>query len=388
MTLISNNTWQIKYYDLKTNQLVTSDEALSEKIEINKKDIDIILQNGLFSLRRPGKYTSIGNLIALPPKTSWDINERTYTFNSEVRKRMVPSQKDWDEIEELALNYLRVIEHQKIAIELSGGLDTSVVIEFFRKHKINCHLIGFTSNRWEFRTERAIQEYYLEKNNTHTTYSYESCPSFDDLTNTPPHPLPQQESLFYKRHMIAAEATKIAGCKYLMSGEAGDQIFGFPVTDVYTKTLLPGGYGYWSLAEIWNAEFVYKRIGIEYISALGVGNIPSFILSRRNQKESDHMKLWIRNELNSTLPTMLSKYAYKGFHDGWVSDGLRLAEKELWAISCVAYQAIKHESLEPEKLIFDSKLYSSLSEDGRKAFLLRLATVNWIHSLYKNNFLA
>lgn len=388
MTILSNNTWQTRYYDFTTKTVLSAQEANLLKRKISSQDIDKIIKNGLFSLRRPGEYNAISNLIAIPPKTSWTCENQTITFHSELRRFFVPKEKKWDEIERAALSYLNLIKAKKIAVELSGGLDTSVIIEFLTKNRIDFFLIGFTSDRWEFRTERAIQEHYLKLNPAHKTFSYEKIPSFDDLTNSPVHPLPQQESLFYKRHLLVAQATKEAGCTHLFSGEAGDQIFGFPTHEIESNKPLPNGYGYWSLSEQWNTEHIYEKIGIKYISALGIGKIPSYILSRRQKKSSDHMKLWIRNELRSLLPDMLTKYAYKGFHDGWVSDGLKKAEDEIFSISSCAYEVVKHSAIHPDELVSDSKMYAALSEDMRKKFLTRLAAANWINSLYKHNLIA
>jgi asparagine synthetase B (glutamine-hydrolysing) len=385
--LIQNDSWLIKFYSIKDNEVLTSTEALAKKISVNKNDIHAFLNNGLFSLRRPGEYLPVAGLVAMPPKTCWNVSSEKYSFHSNLINKKLPEKKNWDQIEKLGEKYLNITKHKKIAVELSGGLDTSIIIEFFLKKKIDFHLIGFISDRWEFRTERAIQEYYINKIKNHTLFSYENNPAFNDLKNSPPHPLPQQESLFYKRHQIVAEAAIRNKCDYVFSGEAGDQIFGFSTEDVITGNDLPSGYGFWSLSELWNSEFIYRVRGVEYISALAVGDIPAYLMSRRSEQKSDHMKLWIRKELKNILPSMLSKYAYKGFHDGWVAEGLRLAEASINTIASISFDAINHPELEPKKLIHDSQIYSSMSESLRSNFLARLAFVNWLHSLIKNNFI-
>jgi hypothetical protein len=383
--LITNDSWRIKYYSIKSNEILNANEALSKKILVTINDVDNFLSNGLFSLRRPGEYLPVAGLIPLPPKTCWNVSEKKYSFHSDLMSKKLPKKKSWEQIERLGEKYLYITNHKKIAVEVSGGLDTSIIIEFLLKKNIDFHLIGFVSDRWEFRTERAIQEYYISKIKNHTIFSYENCPAFDDLKNSPAHPMPQQESLFYKRHLIVAEAAVREKCDYILSGEAGDQIFGFPIDDVIIGNFLPSGYGYWSLSELWNSEFIYKNRGVKYISALAVGDMPGYLLSRRCGQRSDHMKLWVRNELKNILPSMLSDYAYKGFHDGWVAEGLKLAQESISKIASISYEAINHPELEPNRLIRDSQIYSSMPESLRSNFLARMAFVNWLHSLIQNS---
>jgi hypothetical protein len=97
------------------------------------------------------------------------------------------------------------------------------------------------------------------------------------------------------------------------------------------------------------------------------------------------MKLWVRNELKNILPSMLSDYAYKGFHDGWVAEGLKLAQESISKIASISYEAINHPELEPNRLIRDSQIYSSMPESLRSNFLARMAFVNWLHSLIQNS---
>lgn len=379
--IINNNSWEIKYYDFKSDSLVSSEDVFANKVSIAHQDIDGALENGLFTLRRPGQYRAICGLATLPPKTSWSLCKNTYTFNKDLRKKIVPFEKSWDEIDVLVKKYLNLISDKKVAIELSGGLDTSLVIEYFLGKKIDISLIGFISDRWEFRTERAIQEYYLNRVENYELLSYEECSAFSNLLKCPPHPVPQQESLFYDRHKLMAGKVSSLKCEYLFSGEAGDQIFGFPADEIKVNQFLPNGYGYWSLAEQWNAQYIYKKHHVNYISALGVGLIPSYLLSKRCGSKADHMKLWVRNELSNMLPTMLSKYAYKGFHDGWVSDGLKFAYNDIEIMSELSYRLTRHKALDPSRFLNEIKVYSSLSEKEKSTFLTKLSLVNWIHSL-------
>jgi hypothetical protein len=184
-----------------------------------------------------------------------------------------------------------------------------------------------------------------------------------------------------------AEKVQSINCEYLFSGEAGDQIFGFPADEISVGKFMPDGYGYWSLAEQWNAQYIYKKNQVNYISALGVGMLPTYLLSKRCGAKSDHMKLWIRKELSKMLPRMLSGYAYKGFHDGWVSDGLKLAINEIEIMSSFVYKLLKHKALETITILEDLIAYSSLSEAQKANFLIKLSLINWIHSLANNNYL-
>lgn len=383
--IVENPSSDIMFYDLLDCKLKTSDDFLKLKRKINGDDLEAYLDNKLLNLRSPGTYRSISSAFAVPPKTKWSSIGDTYTFHSELIPKSVLSHVNLKTLENSALKYLEKFITSPITVECSGGLDSSIIIEFLLRHGFDICLSGFISDRYEFRTERKIQEYYFSKVNSSISLSYESYGAFDDLKQAPIHPLPAQESLSHKRHRVAADATLSLNSRLLLSGEAGDQLLGMRPNNIIKGVSIPAGYYYWSLAEKWSDQFVYKDIGVDYVSALAFGSLPQQIISMRSGLGEDHMKIWARNLLKDQLPEMLSKYAYKAFHDGWVMDGLASVLYDISELGKTTYEYIGHPEIHPDSLVADSLLYKSMPSDLKIRYLGRLAFATWIYSLARDD---
>ena len=66
---------------------------------------------------------------------------------------------------DLTTNIIRLIhplKNKKFGVQLSGGLDSSLIIGILRNVGIEPVLIGLSNDRYEFRTERIIQEILLD----------------------------------------------------------------------------------------------------------------------------------------------------------------------------------------------------------------------------------
>lgn len=267
-----------------------------------------------------------------------------------------------------------------MAVELSGGLDSSLIIEFMLRQEFPLSLVAFVSSRYEFRTERAVQAHYEEQCSSVCLIPYEECPAFGFLDKVPSHPFPAQESLFYARHLAAAKACVTLEVDLLLSGEAGDQLLGFAPDPCDFRGRAPKGYAYWNLAELWSDQYVYRPLGCSYVSGLALGRLPAMLLQARAGLGSDHMKIWARNKLRNHLPTMLTDYAYKAFHDGWVIDGLLAARSTIHKIADYSYNLIGHPALSPSLMLENSENYRHLSEEQRRQFLAMLSFATWAYS--------
>jgi asparagine synthetase B (glutamine-hydrolysing) len=381
--LIPNNTSKILYYRAEDGQVIDTAELSARPPWPSREDVDRHLANGLFVLRRPGTYLPIAGICALPPRTQWWMTNNVYKFAGDLR----PPRAKTGTVE-AALDYgrrllVRMGRHSRLGVELSGGLDSSIVIEFLLRQGVPVSLIAFTSKRYEFRTERAIQSHYEQRCSSVHLIPYEESPAFSQLEEVPPHPFPAQESLFFARHRAAAKACHELGIDVLFSGEAGDQLLGFEPERCDAGGRAPAGYAYWNLAELWSHQHVHIPQGNSYVSAIALGRLPSMILQARSSLGPDHMKLWIRHKLRDYLPPMLTEYAYKAFHDGWVIDGLIAASRAIRRMSKCAYEITRHPELEPGLMEASSKQYRVLNEKDRTRFLARLSFVTWVYSNHR-----
>jgi hypothetical protein len=97
----------------------------------------------------------------------------------------------------------------------------------------------------------------------------------------------------------------------------------------------------------------------------------------------DHMKMWARRQLQGYLPSMLTEYAYKAFHDGWVIDGLHSACPTIEKMSHCAYFMTRHPELEPSLMTESARRYRFLNEKQRALFLMKLSFVTWTFSNHR-----
>ena len=382
--LILNNTSKILYYRIDDGQTLDMAELSARPLRPSREDVDRHLENGVLQLRRPGTYLPIAGICALPPRTRWWITNDGYKFAGDLR----PSRAKTGTVE-AALDYgrrmlVRMGRHKRIGVELSGGLDSSIVIEFLLREGVPVSLIAFTSKRYEFRTERAIQSHYEQRCSSVHLIPYEETPAFSRLEEVPPHPFPASESLFFARHQAAARACQKLGVDILLSGEAGDQLLGFEPEPCDADGCAPAGFAYWNLAEIWSHQHVYIPQGCCYVSAIALGRLPSMILQARSSSGPDHRKIWIRHKLRDYLPPMLTDYAYKAFHDGWVIDGMIAASRTIHRISNCAYKMTGHPELEPGLMEALSKQYRLFNEQDRARFLAKLSFVTWVYSNHRH----
>lgn len=378
----SNKTNQIIYYSVDNNDFVNENEAIELSKVFNIDSYYNFLQNGLNTLRRPGVYKYFSGLASIPPGSVMVADKNHYQIISSINNFEVNYCKSSKDLMLEIKNRLNDFGNKKIGVELSGGLDSSLIIEALLNFGIDPVLIGFSSDKFEFRTEREIQKLYLNRVNDSILLKYEDCFAFDNLKETPIHPVPVSESHFFNRHLTVAKVAKKYNVDILLSGEAGDQILSFPI-NIKDKSYLPTEFSYWCLAEHWSNQYVYNKIGVNYLSGMALGSIPSLLISLRGIQPWDPMKLWARKQFKSCLPKELSNFAYTAFHNGWVSDGLKNASDTIEEISEFAFKQFKVEKLNPKSMKNQSIIYSTLDEEKRKSFLLNLAFVTWFYAIIK-----
>jgi len=374
----------IVYYSVKQNQIIDEKEAIIQSADFSSSAYYDFKFNGLYTLRQPGKYKYFQGLAAIPPKTIINTESTYYEIISNTPNYKISSSYNLDYLRE----YLELIKHEflgkKIGVELSGGLDSSLVIEALLKLKIDPVLIGFSSDEFEFRTEREIQKYYHNKASNSILLKYEDHYAFSNLKETPVHPIPVSESHFFQRHKTVAVTARNFNVDILFSGEAGDQLLSSPL-NLETNKKIPLEFGYWCLSEHWSNQYVYNKLGVQYISGMALGLIPSILLSLRNGQQFDPMKIWARKYFNYCLPHNLSNYAYTAFHNGWVAKGLINAANTIEEICELSYFQTRNDTLNPDKMKSMALKYGALDENKKKLFLINLAYSTWFYSLKNAN---
>jgi len=383
--LIVNNTNELKYYDIRSRILLPAADALFPK-RINASDLDLCLKNGLFTFRRTTEsYLPVAGVIPIPSRTTWSLSDGEANYERSLGIKRLNKLSSTERIDRLARRYTNFIEGEKVAIELSGGLDTALIIEIVKRQGIKLSYVGFTSDRYEFRTERAIQNYYLENSDDNNMIDYAECPAFASLTNTPLHPFPTADSLYHARHSKIIEATKSLGAKILLNGNAGDSLLchGFE----HVTSWVPKGYDQWSLTDTWTVDTMFAPRGVSYLCPFAFEPVIRNMIGMRKGFPEDSMKLWARKTFSNILPYQLSKFAYKANHDCWVADGLRDAISDINTVVNTAFEITKHPELNSKSMIKTAANYFHAPEKEKHQFLLKLSFAVWLYGFVRENLI-
>ena len=381
--IINNSSRKFVYYDRKTN--IIYDEiydkinlSLVKKINIKAHDI-----NTAQFYFRPDIYNEvIEGIIPIPPRTRWKYDSGRFSSlnNKYVSKNFRP---EISELTYITKKICSVLFKKKIAIELSGGLDTSLVIGIIQDLGYEPSLIGITSSRYEYRTEAYIQEKFNKTNNTSLLInSYESLP-FSNLKSTPLHQLPSPTSIFYKNVLLISNECSKKKIEIVLSGNGFDALL-CENTENLKDNLLPENWYPWMLDDNWLNEYIFNKQNIFYSSAAGSQLLINCIYSLRKNQKEDLKKMWARRFFSKYLPIELVNFGYKADYSGAFLDGFLVSKKEISDIFEVAYDVTDIKEFSPsafQNLYFDAHFPN---EELDKLRISRVSLANWIFGLVRD----
>ncbi len=323
--LIRNNSYITKYLDIRTGVYIEPTQKTWVNKEITDKSLDAHISNSYAMSQRPGSYNFVlDNILPIPPRSSWKIEGDTI---QELKQPRLNTNHKYD-LDDL-LNFCKKLMNQnshKIGIELSGGLDTAIIIGIAKELGLNYSLIGAISERYEFRTERMIQELIAnDHQDVNLIPEIETLP-FSELPSSPFHPIPNKSSLFYYLNKVTAEWAKEKKIKYVLNGIGFDTIL---VDEVNHKS---SNYYFdkSNLEDSWTNDFTFAPRSCSYVNIASIYGFRKIILSMRILEKVDNKKLWARNTFREFLPRELSKYEYKASFGANYADGLKRNEEEIF----------------------------------------------------------
>lgn len=349
---------------------------------LNKDSLEAHKRNCKFLSLNPYHYEPvIQGIYTIPPKTSWLYHAEKFL---QIQNKFIDTTIDYDisDIHHAICLYMNRVKG-RLAVELSGGLDTSIVIGLLRDVNKDPYLIGAESSRFEFRTERFIQYIVAtDPNKTHLFPDTEGLP-FINLLDAPTHLLPNKSSLFYYSNIPTLNAAKGMGITTLLNGIGLD-------------TLLIDAVGapnkqYWfdisNIDDSWANDYIFEPNGISYVN---VGTIPfvrkMLIALRKNQKE-DLQKLWARAFFKEQIPEELSLFAYKASFGSVYHQGLEASREEILSITSSIYSLTGL----PEYLSdsMNRLIDNVLNFDYESEFLFfgLLSYAVWVHQLKRDNLI-
>lgn len=377
---IRNSLYTTQYYCVDQLRFI---EPEIEKIKVSDLTAESLKrhnENCLYLSLNPYHYNPVVRKIyPIPPKTAWEYNCGQFKL---IQRPYINTTKDYDLNKILQATKLSIKNcKDRIAVELSGGLDTSIIIGILRELDVEPYLIGAESTRFEFRTEKYIQHKLI--NDPQKTYLFdekEGLP-FADLMHAPVHFLPNKSSLFYQLNIPTLKKAKEFGVNFVLNGIGLDSILidavGAPEKNYW--------YDLSNIDDSWANDHIFYPSGIRYLNVGAVPFVRRMLISLRRGQKQDIQKLWARNYFRNQLPIELVNYSYKASFGGIYYKGLKVAEEEILALTSYAYSITKIPELNPnnmKKLVAQVLSFSNKSEFNLFSLL---SYAVWIFQLEKAN---
>lgn len=257
---------------------------------------------------RPDKHISVLNgIVAIPPRSIWLRDGIKWSVFPSAGSS--PKKTGLDEINQIVKRLLRVVGKKEMAIELSGGLDTSIIIGLLKSLAMSPLLVGFTSDKFEFRTEKYIQDLYAG-NTDAVLLPQTKCLPFSGLRSCPSHQLPSSTSIFYTHALTIADFCASKKIRLLLSGMGFDGLLcdsiPYQLTGRNVELWSP-----WTMDDNWFNEYVYSPKNIAYKSGAASRCLMRRLVALRAGENEDVQKRMARKLFENYLPVELVRYAYK-----------------------------------------------------------------------------
>lgn len=384
--IISNPTRTYLYFNRKNNQilynlydLINIDSIRSASLKAHEKNI-----SHFFS--RPDQYQEVISGISLiPPRSRWNYDGKYFRcLNENIVSSSYKSQIS--ELLNISERLSSVIENKKIAIELSGGLDTAIVIGIVKQLGFDPFLVGMRSSRYELRTESFIQAKYADSSKNVCLLNADDSLPFSNLKSSPLHQHPSSSSLYYMHALRIAKECERENVNTILSGMGFDALLCESVNKTENNTM-PNNWYTWMLDDNWFRENIYSKYNMNYTSGAASQLIIKSIWALRKTQNEDLKKWWARNTFKEYLPPELVNYSYKADNSGGFLDGFLNSRNEISEIFKVAYEITKFKEFDNSEL---KALYANahiVDEKKDKLILSRVSFANWIFGLVRENII-
>jgi len=380
--IIENPSSTTAYFDVQNNRLHWQWEHLTKKINFNSESLRNHITNCDQNAFTPDRYCPIiPYLYPIPPKSSWMFNGKFTQLSLRTEFKTASPRS----LATICSDLCRLLPklNSPIGVELSGGLDTSIIIGLLRKIGLDPVLIGAISPRYEFRTERWVQNrIILSPTNTHLI-NEDDCLPFSKLGEVPAHPIPNKVSLFFNPNLATKKIAQSIGLKTLFNGIGMDSLLTSPIP---TKQF-PEPFNKVSMLDQWTNENIFRPAGVEYLGFAGLSSIKRAIASLRYGQPEDHQKHWARKFFSDVLPRELVEFPYKASFGGINFRGFTDNRDEIFDLCNDVYRLTKLISITPAHIetLLDKTL--DCDQESEKELLSVLSYVVWVSGLNKKGLI-
>lgn len=368
--IIDNPKYTTEYFSLKEKAFVDPTQKISKSLFTLESFAAHVANETNMPIHLNEYQPVLPDIYPVPARTKWSYKDGSFT---KLKKNIKLS--EGLTFESCLKNTKRLLKATKgnIAVEISGGLDSSIVIGMLARLGYEPILIGTISELYKFRTEKHIQE-TIAKKFKNVILSKSFSLQFTNLLETPAHFLPSYTSL---HHSIAANTMQLLkehDVKYVFQGVAFDAMLVEAVNNNANDIRWP------TLQDDWLHDYIFAPQGSAYIDVAALPPVKQALLSLRNGQAQDNQKWWARKFFASVIPPGLSNFAYKANFGPLWWDGLLSSSDQITKIVDTAWQITALPVFENFKMqsLFDGMNNGS----GRVGFAL-LGYANWVHALHK-----
>jgi asparagine synthetase B (glutamine-hydrolysing) len=339
-----NNNYKTKVYNFSNRQI--QDSLFLELKNGLWKDFKIenYLINSKIPAHQPHKVFDVfDNFKIIPPGVNYDVENDKLKEEIFLPKYQKTSKKDlYNSFE----NYFSNFKGNTIGVHLSGGLDSSIIIGMLNHFDIPFYLIGLVSHRFEFRTEKKIQEILAPSALETILLDMDDYPFFSELDKKPLSQIPDDNIKQIEGSKAIIESCKKLGVDTVFTGQGGDSIFVDAIPDNNTKWSCNIGSEF---IMDYESNEMYPEEGLELLSPFADKKIIEAVYNLRFGQKEDVLKIWARQLFKEILPKELSGFTYCADFFGTSMSGLHIAKSEIDALFKVAYQITQHHTFSPKE---------------------------------------
>lgn len=385
--IINNPTRDVIYFNRESKKIYNDIYGLLNVNLIRSTSLTAHEKNISSFYSRPDQYKEvIPGITIIPPRSRWYFDGTKYKC---LNENDVSSnfKNNLSELLYICQRLLFVFKKKEIAIELSGGLDTSIIIGIMQHFGYDPFLIGVRSLRYELRTESIIQDKYLHSFRKACLLNEDDSLPFTKLMSTPVHQHPSSSSLYYMHALSIANECHKKGVDLVLSGMGFDTLLCENVKEK-ENSKMPDNWFPWMLEDYWFRQNIYKKYNITYFSGAASQLIIKSIYTLRKNQNEDLKKWWARQTFKEYLPTELVNYSYKADNSGGFLDGFLNSRSEIQDIFRVAHEFTKFKEFNRNELnaLYDRAHLVDESKD--KLILSRVSFANWIFGLVREKIIS
>jgi hypothetical protein len=372
---IVNSSNSIMYFDMNSNVVsnnIWDKITLEDLSQSSFQNHDI---NSVRYIQSPDYYKPVfKNIYPIPPRSKWQFDGHSFKCTQSLEINY-SNYNLFDLIKRL----IRPLGKYKIGVELSGGLDSSIIISMLIANGIEPFLIGFSCDRYEFRTERHIQSIYKNKVKYTILLDSQEILPFQNLLNCPVHQLPNPTSLYYFSKQVTAKHCEENNIDILFNGMSGDALFCESVLGNY----MPESWRNWMMDNCWFNENIFSKSLVQYLPIYTIG-IARIISRERVNLGFDSQKIWARQYFKDFLPSELVNFTYKADHVGDFIHGLNKSYYEVKELFRTAEEITKNPDFSESSL---SKIYKNIDkyhDNQLKEIMAKVSYALWIYTCIKH----